>query len=377
MRFGLFGSATARHGGPDVDSGQGYNQFVDPISRPRRSAIIRASWSSIISPASVRCPPACRCSPGWRRKPKRCASARPCWCCPGTIRFWSPSRPRPSICCPAAGSISASAKAIATTNLPASACRSTEADARFNESLDVIVKGLDLEAALFASRQILAFRGHHRRAADRAEAASADLDGRRQPDSIRQVAARGYNLLLDQFASFEAIAERIAFFKAASRERGRVFDPLEVGVARAYFVAKDRPIKKPHWNAVSRRNAVSPRSRTDRRHQEHSEHHGVLRYRARPAKRARFTAHRDEIADKLQRLAMRRRIRASQRRRPGAGQPAPLRPRSDAGFSRRFKSARGGVGPIPLVPAPTGIQWQGSLSIDGISGFPLLPGTSG
>src|SRR6202050_4484447 len=29
MRFGLFGSATARHGGPDVDSGQGYRQFVD------------------------------------------------------------------------------------------------------------------------------------------------------------------------------------------------------------------------------------------------------------------------------------------------------------------------------------------------------------
>ena len=29
MRFGLFGSATARHGGPDVDSGQGYKQFVE------------------------------------------------------------------------------------------------------------------------------------------------------------------------------------------------------------------------------------------------------------------------------------------------------------------------------------------------------------
>ena len=29
MRFGLFGSATARHGGPDVDSGLGYKQFVD------------------------------------------------------------------------------------------------------------------------------------------------------------------------------------------------------------------------------------------------------------------------------------------------------------------------------------------------------------
>src|SRR5271168_5075959 len=29
MRFGLFGSATARRGGPDVDSGLGYKQFVD------------------------------------------------------------------------------------------------------------------------------------------------------------------------------------------------------------------------------------------------------------------------------------------------------------------------------------------------------------
>src|ERR1700684_1021851 len=29
MRFGFFGSAPARHGGPDVDSGQGYKQFVD------------------------------------------------------------------------------------------------------------------------------------------------------------------------------------------------------------------------------------------------------------------------------------------------------------------------------------------------------------
>src|ERR1700731_3741824 len=29
MRFGLFGSATARRDGPDVDSGLGYKQFVD------------------------------------------------------------------------------------------------------------------------------------------------------------------------------------------------------------------------------------------------------------------------------------------------------------------------------------------------------------
>jgi len=63
--------------------------------------------------------------------------------------------------------------------------------------------------------------------------------GAGSPDSIRQVAARGYNLLLDQFASFEAVAERIGIFKAEMEKRGRAFDPLDVGVARAFHVAKD------------------------------------------------------------------------------------------------------------------------------------------
>ena len=29
MRFGLFGSAQARRGGPDVDSGAGFREFVE------------------------------------------------------------------------------------------------------------------------------------------------------------------------------------------------------------------------------------------------------------------------------------------------------------------------------------------------------------
>jgi hypothetical protein len=29
MRFGLFGSAQAKRGGPDVDSGSGFRDFVD------------------------------------------------------------------------------------------------------------------------------------------------------------------------------------------------------------------------------------------------------------------------------------------------------------------------------------------------------------
>ena len=63
--------------------------------------------------------------------------------------------------------------------------------------------------------------------------------GAGSPDSIRQVAARGYNLLLDQFASFETVAERIAIYKAALEQHGHTFNPMNVGVARAYYVAKD------------------------------------------------------------------------------------------------------------------------------------------
>lgn len=59
------------------------------------------------------------------------------------------------------------------------------------------------------------------------------------PESVRAVAARGANLLLDQFASTEEIGERIAVFEAACQDRGRAFDALEVAVARNLYVARD------------------------------------------------------------------------------------------------------------------------------------------
>ncbi|MGA8951850.1 MAG: LLM class flavin-dependent oxidoreductase, partial [Xanthobacteraceae bacterium] len=119
----------------------------------------------------------------------------------------------------------------------------TEADARFNETLDVIVKS-------WTSKQRFSHHGKYWNFEDIiVEPPTAQKPhppmwmGAGSPDSIRQVAARGYNLLLDQFASFEAVAERIAIFKEAVEARGRVFDPLEVGVARAFYVAKSQADK--------------------------------------------------------------------------------------------------------------------------------------
>ena len=62
--------------------------------------------------------------------------------------------------------------------------------------------------------------------------------------SIRQVAAKGYNLLLGQYAAPEDVGQSIAIFKDAVEANGRRFDPMQVGVSRAFFVADSRDEKE-------------------------------------------------------------------------------------------------------------------------------------
>ena len=178
-----------------------------------------------------------------------------------------------------------------------------EAEARFNEALDVIVKS-------WTSKQRFSHHGKYWNFEDIiVEPPTAQKPhppmwmGAGNPDSIRQVAERGYNLLLDQFASFEAVAERIAIFKEAVEERGRVFDPMEVGVARAYYVAKNQADKDA---ALERRLEAQRRLRGDferaRRHQEQGQHHDLSPTPARRAKKARFTARRTKSRGKIEEL---------------------------------------------------------------------------
>jgi alkanesulfonate monooxygenase SsuD/methylene tetrahydromethanopterin reductase-like flavin-dependent oxidoreductase (luciferase family) len=64
------------------------------------------------------------------------------------------------------------------------------------------------------------------------------------PASIRRVAERGYNLILDQFAAFDVIAERIALFKAACAACGRAGEQLGVALARNMNVVTSRADKE-------------------------------------------------------------------------------------------------------------------------------------
>ncbi len=62
--------------------------------------------------------------------------------------------------------------------------------------------------------------------------------------SIRRAAARGFNLILDQYASPQQIAERIGIYKAERKVHGLRFDPMQVAVARQLYVAEDEADKQ-------------------------------------------------------------------------------------------------------------------------------------
>ena len=114
-----------------------------------------------------------------------------------------------------------------------------EAQARFDEALDLIVRA-------WTTRSRFSHAGRYWRFEDIiVEPPVAQQPhppvwmAAGSPESIRRVAERGVNLLLDQFASPEVIGERIALFKAEVEARGRVFRPTDVAVARDVHIASD------------------------------------------------------------------------------------------------------------------------------------------
>lgn len=114
-----------------------------------------------------------------------------------------------------------------------------EAEARFDEALDVLVKS-------WTSKERFTHHGRFWQFDDIiVEPPTAQKPhpplwmAAGSADAIRKVAARGCNLLLDQYALPEVIAERIALYRTEVEARGRVFDPMSVALARDVYVARD------------------------------------------------------------------------------------------------------------------------------------------
>jgi alkanesulfonate monooxygenase SsuD/methylene tetrahydromethanopterin reductase-like flavin-dependent oxidoreductase (luciferase family) len=64
------------------------------------------------------------------------------------------------------------------------------------------------------------------------------------PHTIARAASRGFNLILDQYASPRTLAERIGVYKSAREAQGLAFNPMQVTVARQLYVAKNEADKQ-------------------------------------------------------------------------------------------------------------------------------------
>ena len=112
-----------------------------------------------------------------------------------------------------------------------------EAEPRFEEVLDVLVRALASDEPFSHHGRFFRFDTvvvepppHQRPHPPLWLAAGSEA-------SISACARRGFNLLLDQFASPRQIGERIALYRRELEAAGHTFEPMRVAVARSIFVA--------------------------------------------------------------------------------------------------------------------------------------------
>jgi alkanesulfonate monooxygenase SsuD/methylene tetrahydromethanopterin reductase-like flavin-dependent oxidoreductase (luciferase family) len=132
-----------------------------------------------------------------------------------------------------------------------------EAEARFEEALDVMTRA-------FTIRERFSHRGRFWHFED----IVVEPPPAQKPypplwiaagseASIRRAAVRGFNLILDQYASAETLGKRIGLYKAERQANGLGFDPMRVAVARQLYVATDEADKQA---ALARQAAYTKRT---------------------------------------------------------------------------------------------------------------------
>jgi alkanesulfonate monooxygenase SsuD/methylene tetrahydromethanopterin reductase-like flavin-dependent oxidoreductase (luciferase family) len=114
-----------------------------------------------------------------------------------------------------------------------------EADARFDECLHVILEAWTADEPFSHRGKYWAFDNVVVEPPTAQRPHPPIWMGAGSERSIRRVAAQGYNLLLGQYASPEDVAANIAVYKSEVEAQGRRFDPMQVGVTRAFFVAEN------------------------------------------------------------------------------------------------------------------------------------------
>jgi alkanesulfonate monooxygenase SsuD/methylene tetrahydromethanopterin reductase-like flavin-dependent oxidoreductase (luciferase family) len=301
MRFGLFGSAQARRAGPDTDSSQGYREFIENNIEAEAlgfysTFLVEHHFTGF---GQVSATLNLLTWLGARTRHLRLGTAV-------MVLPWH----NPVLLAEQAATLDLLSggrldfgvgKGYRYNEFAGFCIDMAEAEARFEEALQVITQA-------FTANEPFSHHGKYWRFDNIVvEPPSAQKPhppfwmGAGSANSVREVAERGYNLLLGQYAPPEEILEQFAQFAAEVRARGRAFEPLQVAVARAVHIARDRADKEA---ALERRvqghmriNALARRPDGDARARFKS----PAEIRRESDESALFGTP-DEIIDKLERL---------------------------------------------------------------------------
>ena len=238
MKFGLFGSALAKRGGPDLDSSQGFKEYVDYAVEAEAlgytsiftvehhftgfgqvSATLNLLTWVAARTTTLRLGTAVTVLP-WHNPVLLAEQA-------ATLDLLSGGRLEFGV-----------GKGYRHPEFAGFCIPMEEADERFEECLELVLKS-------WTSDVRFSHHGKHWHFDDIiVEPPTAQKPhppiwmAAGSPDSIRKVARRGCKLLLDQHGSMELTIERFNLYKAEVEACGRRFDPMDVGVSRAFFVTR-------------------------------------------------------------------------------------------------------------------------------------------
>jgi alkanesulfonate monooxygenase SsuD/methylene tetrahydromethanopterin reductase-like flavin-dependent oxidoreductase (luciferase family) len=233
MQFGMFGSAQARRGGPDVDSGAGFREFVERNVEAESlgyhsTFLVEHHFTGF---GQVSATLNLLTWIGARTSTLRLGTAVTVlpWHNPvllaeqiATLDLLSDGRVDAGI-----------GKGYRRKEFEGFVMSMEEADARFDECLEVMLKAWTSDAPWSHQGTYWKFKDVVVEPSSTQKPHPQIWMGARSPRSVKQVAQLGFNLLLGQFDTFEMIIEEVAVFKAEVEALGRTFDPMSVAVARS------------------------------------------------------------------------------------------------------------------------------------------------
>ena len=233
MQFGMFGSAQARRGGPDVDSGAGFREFVERNVEAEAlgyhsTFLVEHHFTGF---GQVSATLNLLTWIGARTSTLRLGTAVTVlpWHNPvllaeqiATLDLLSEGRVDAGI-----------GKGYRLKEFEGFMMPIEEADARFEECLEVMLKAWTSDTPWSHQGKYWQYDNVVVEPSSTQKPHPQLWMGAGSPRSVKQVAQLGFNMLLGQFDSFDMIVEEVEMHKAEVESLGRTFDPMSVAVARS------------------------------------------------------------------------------------------------------------------------------------------------